>query len=223
MNANQLKDHLREMMRGATDDLAAHLREVHGLTGDLPKTKQALVKLHASQDHSETRDAETERNASVLAGVTRPKDEAPAANEPKAKPAAKAPAKPATRTRPAAKAPAKAAPKPATPKPAAKTSPKAPARKAPAAKPAPKPEEKAPAANGTSPRERTTALALRLVELVAEEFSGATAEEKAKLSYWLHSLPTGNANGSGGSWNRYWPASLPRPETADWRKPEGAK
>ena len=41
MNANELKNHLRETMRG---DIAAHLREVHGVT-EVPKTKQAQAKL----------------------------------------------------------------------------------------------------------------------------------------------------------------------------------
>ena len=203
VNANELKNHLRETMRG---DIGQHLREVHGLT-EVPKTKQAQAKLHAEQDHGNvaaTEDFDSKRDAAVLAGVTRPKSETakpapkpiPARRTAPKAPAAKAPAKPAKRT------PAKAAAKAPAPKPA-------PASKA----PAPKAESNGHATS----REVNQTVARRLAALAAEAFGSETPEVKAKVAYWLHSLPTG---GEGGSWNRWWPESLPRPETADWRKPE---
>ena len=157
------------------------------------------------------------RDAGVLSGVTREPTE----------PTTKAPPR-TTRTAkatPAAKAPAKATAK----TPAAKATPKTPAKRT-ASRPAPattaKRTAKAPAktttappaeSNGSSVRESNQKLAVELVELVADHFGSASPDAKAKLAYWLHSLPTG---GEGGSWNRYWPKSLPRPTTADWRKPE---
>ena len=122
---------------------------------------------------------------------------AKAAPKPATRTAAKAPAaKPA----PAKRTPAKAAPKPASPKPA---------------KAAPKAE-----ANGTSTRDHNQAVARKLATLAAEAFKNEDAATKAKVAYWLHSLPTGSQDGSSsGSWNRWFPESLPRPETADWRAP----
>lgn len=224
MNANELKNHLREIMR---TDIGQHLREVHGVAeADVPKAKTAQAKLHAEQDHGkDIEDAGAAKDAAVIGGVTRPASETakrtgpvrrakaapdatPAPKAPARKTPAKAapkpaPAKPATRTRPAAKAPAKAttkaAPKPASPKPA----------------PAPKAE-----ANGTSTREHNQTVARRLATLAAEAFADESPETKAKVAYWLHSLPTGSRDGSSsGSWNRWFPESLPRPETADWRAP----
>jgi outer membrane biosynthesis protein TonB len=219
-NANELKLHLQEWLRKPTEDLATHLREAHGLTGELPKLKTKLAQLHGQQDHEDApaTDAASQKDADVLRGVTRPKEEtAKAATK---APARKAPAKPATKPAPAKtttrKAPAaKAAPKPAPAKPAT--------RKA-AAKPAsPKPATKAPAkaaSNGSAPvasvRETNQTVARKLATLAAEAFGSESDEVKAKVAYWLHSLPTG---GEGGSWNRWWPESLPRPETADWRAP----
>jgi hypothetical protein len=99
--------------------------------------------------------------------------------------------------------------KPAASKPAPKSQPKSNG-----SKPAPKAES-----NGASPRTTKQELAKRLVTLVAKEFSGASEADKAQLAYWLHSLPTGQQGEESGSYNRWWPASLPRPVTADWRKP----
>lgn len=215
-NANELKLHLQEWLRKPTEDLATHLREAHGLTGDLPKLKTKLAQLHGQQDHSDApaTDAASQKDAAVLRGVTRPKEET-------AKAATKAPArKPAT----------KAAPKPANPKtttrkpPAAKAAPKPAPAKATTRKAAPaKPASKAPAkaaSNGSAPvasvREVNQTVARKLATLAAEAFGSESDEVKAKVAYWLHSLPTG---GEGGSWNRWWPESLPRPETADWRAP----
>lgn len=218
-NANELKLHLQEWLRKPTEDLATHLREVHGLTGDLPKLKTKLAQLHGQQDHEDApaTDAASEKDASVLRGVTRPKEEIKAAPKTpakvgpvrRAKPGSDAPAPAKTTTR---KAPAaKAAPKPAPAKPAT--------RKAAPAKPATKAPAKA-ASNGNAPvasvREVNQTVARKLATLAAEAFGSESDEVKAKVAYWLHSLPTG---GEGGSWNRWWPESLPRPETADWRAP----
>src|ERR1700749_3014683 len=109
MNSNETKQHFQTAMRG---DLAAHLRDEHGVNA--PKTKQQQDKLHRSLDHTDkpAQDARSAADASVLAGVTRKQDEQPAANQPKPKPAARNPAvkdvplpgdsKPATRSKPAA-------------------------------------------------------------------------------------------------------------------------
>ena len=219
-NANELKLHLQEWLRKPTEDLATHLREAHGLTGDLPKLKTKLAQLHGQQDHEDApaKDAASQKDISVLAGVTRPKEET-------AKAATKAPAR---------KAPAKAAAKPASPKTTTRKTPAAKAAPKPAPKPAPakattrkaatpKPASKAPAkaaSNGNAPvasvREVNQTVARKLANLAAEAFGSESDEVKAKVAYWLHSLPTG---GEGGSWNRWWPESLPRPETADWRAP----
>lgn len=212
MNANELKNHLRETMRG---DIAAHLREVHGLT-EVPKTKQGQAKLHGEQDHGDApaKDAAAEKDVSVLAGVTRKPEETKPATP---KPVRRSAPKPATAKAPAAKPATKAA------KPATKAAPKAPAtRTRPAAKATPKPASPAPKAeaNGTSTREHNQTVARRLASLAAEAFKNESPETKAKVAYWLHSLPTGSQDGtSSGSWNRWFPESLPRPETADWRAP----
>ena len=148
----------------------------------------------------------------VLSGVTREPTE----------PTTKAPPR-TTRTAkatPAAKAPAKATAK----TPAAKATPKTPAKRT-ASRPAPattaKRTAKAPAktttappaeSNGSSVRESNQKLAVELVELVADHFGSASPDAKAKLAYWLHSLPTG---GEGGSGTAARPKSLPRPTTAD--------
>ena len=139
--------------------------------------------------------------------------------------------KPAPRTR---KAPAKSTTaKPAPAKPTARrtatakpASPKAPAVKAPAkattAKANGSANGKAPAkangsGNGTTLRTQKQDARSRVVETLVKEFAKATPDEKAMVSYWLHSLPTGGADGSGaGGANRWWPAGLPRPTTADW-------
>jgi hypothetical protein len=233
MTANELKDHLREWMRKPTEDLTAHLHEM-GIEGTLPKAKQALVKLHADHHGS------APLTGSEAVGAT----DKP---EPAKAPARKAPAKVKVETvpvetnrrkraaqvkaenktstsapKPAPKAPArkpaKADPKPA---PARRTRASAgPAAKAPARKPAPKPAP-VPAANGTPANATKHDLAKRLIDMVAAEFASETPENKAKLAYWLHGLPTGYPNGGGGGYLRYWPAGLPRPTTAGWRKPEG--
>jgi hypothetical protein len=92
--------------------------------------------------------------------------------------------------------------------------------KAPARKPAAKATANgsAPAkANGTTLRTAKQMLARRVAEALVKEFAKATPEEKAMVSYWMHSLPTGGADGSGaGGAKRWWPAGLPRPTTADW-------
>jgi cell division septation protein DedD len=193
MTAGELTSHLQQTMRTNIGD---HLREVHGLT-EVPKTKQAQHKAH-QKAHAEdvpATDAQTSKDASVLAGVTRRPEETK-----------KVTPKPATRTRTP-----KAAPKPAT---------KATGRKAPA-KATPKPATKAAAngkadANGSvSPRETNQALAVRLVNLVAAEFGDLPVEDQTKIANWLKVLPTGGA-----AWQRYWPENFARPTTADWRKPE---
>ena len=163
------------------------------------------------------REHEREEAAKLLAGVTR-NPEPPANGRTRngtvkttvkpvpAKPATETAPKPATRTRkPKATAPAPE-PAPATTR----------TRKpAPAPKPAPKP---APAAaNGTKTYGKQV-LARKIVDLLATSFKDASPEDKARISYWLHGLPTGGSDGSpAGGGNRYWPASLPRPTTADWR------
>jgi hypothetical protein len=226
MNANALKDHLREWMRKPTEDLRVHLQEMGIDVPSVVKSKQAMIKLHA--DHhgsapltgSESIGA-TAKPAPAKAPATA---KARAAGRPKApapKPAAaKAPAR-KTAPKPAAKAPARKAP--AAPAPARRTraaakpaTPAKPARKT----PAPKPATKAPA-NGSAPANANKHdLAKRLIDMVASEFADETPENKAKLAYWLHGLPTGYPNGGGGGYLRYWPESLPRPTTAGWRKPE---
>jgi len=218
LNANELKTHLRDWMRKPTPELAAHLREDHGVEGTISTQKTAVVKLHA--DHHGSAPL---TGADAVGATVAPEP----AKRPAAKPATKpAPAKPATKA-PARKAPATA--KPATAKPAVKAPARrtAPAKAAPA-KAAPKPATKAPAngaaANGSAPAATANAtkhdLAKRLIDMVAREFAGETDENKAKLSYWLHGLPTGYPNGGGGGYLRYWPEGLPRPTTAGWRKPE---
>src|SRR5215471_20559104 len=108
MNAQELKTHRQAVMRG---DLAAHLRDDHDIV-DVPKTKQAQIALHDQQDHGvvtvedapvetnrrkraaqvkaennlPTTDAKSTADVSVLAGVTRNPNEAPAANQPRPKP-----------------------------------------------------------------------------------------------------------------------------------------
>jgi len=237
MNANELKDHLREWMRKPTEDLKAHLEEMGVETGII-RQKTALIKLHADHHGS----APLTGAESVGANVKPEPAKAPARKPATPKPATKATAKPATKTAP--KAPARkpatrTAPKPpartATAKPATKTTKPAPARrtaakaapKPPARKTPAKPATKAPApkpeANGSAPSANASKhdLAKRLIDMVAAEFAGESDENKAKLAYWLHGLPTGYPNGGGGGYLRYWPAGLPRPTTAGWRKPEG--
>ena len=224
LNANELKNHLRDWMRKPTPELAAHLRDEHGVEGTISTQKTAVVKLHA--DHHGSAPL---TGADAVGATVKPEP----AKRPAAKPATKtAPAKPAAAKAPATKAPARKAPataKPATAKPAtAKPAVKAPVRRTAPAKAAPKPATKAPAngaaANGSAPAATANAtkhdLAKRLIDMVAREFAGETDENKAKLSYWLHGLPTGYPNGGGGGYLRYWPEGLPRPTTAGWRKPE---
>ena len=218
-NANELKNHLRDWMRKPTPELAAHLRDEHGVEGTISTQKTAVVKLHA--DHHGSAPL---TGADAVGATVKPEP----AKRPAAKPATKtAPAKPAAAKAPATKAPARTA-KPATAKPAVKAPVRrtAPAKAAPA-KAAPKPATKAPAngaaANGSAPATANATkhdLAKRLIDMVAREFAGETDENKAKLSYWLHGLPTGYPNGGGGGYLRYWPEGLPRPTTAGWRKPE---
>jgi hypothetical protein len=162
------------------------------------------------------------RDADVLAGVTRPATETEGRPAPKTTtrkaPTAKAPAAKAAPKAPARKTPAKAAPATTarrTAKPAAKATPAkaTPAKRTTKTTTAPPKAEQ----NGHSTRETNQELARKLASLAAEAFGSASPEAKAKVAYWLHSLPTG---GEGGSWNRWWPESLPRPATADWRKPE---
>jgi outer membrane biosynthesis protein TonB len=218
LNANELRDHLREWMRKPTEELRTHLREMGVEVPDLVKSKSAMVKLHADNHGSAplTGSASLGDEAPKPAPAKRPAPKAPArkapatAKTPAKAAAAKAPArKPATKA-PAAKAPARKAPaKPASPKPATKTTAKAngkaPATEAPAT----------PAANANKHD-----LARRLIDMVAAEFASETPENKAKLAYWLHGLPTGYPNGGGGGYLRYWPAGLPKPTTSGWRKPE---
>jgi hypothetical protein len=202
MNANELRDHFRETAKSGK--LADHLRDEHGISNP-PANRQAQDRLHKTVHEAASQEAD--RNASVIAGVTRKPEEVKTTT--RKAPARKAPAKtaPATRKAPAAKpAPAKAVRKPAARKAPAKTTAK-PARKAPA--------KVQSEANGATPRERNTAMAVELVTLVAEHFKSRTPAEKAKLAYWLHSLPTGGAG-----YQRWWPAGFPKPQTADWRKPE---
>jgi len=219
MTATELKDHLREWMRKSTEDLTVHLNNM-GVDTGIVRSKQALVKLHA--DHHGTAPltgseavGATVKPEPAKPATPKPARKAPATKTAPAKPATKAPArKPATasaKPAPARRTPAKPAP--------AKAVRKAPARKAPAAKP----ETKA-ASNGSAPAATANAskhdLAKRLIDMVAAEFANESPENKAKLSYWLHGLPTGYPNGGGGGYLRYWPAGLPRPTTAGWRKPE---
>ena len=212
-NANELKNHLRDWMRKPTPELAAHLRDEHGVEGTISTQKTAVVKLHA--DHHGSAPL---TGADAVGATVKPEP----AKRPAAKPATKT--APATAKPAAAKAPARTA-KPATAKPAVK----APARRTAPAKAAPKPATKAPAngaaANGSAPATATANatkhdLAKRLIDMVAREFANETDDNKAKLSYWLHGLPTGYPNGGGGGYLRYWPEGLPRPTTAGWRKPE---
>ena len=227
-NANELRDHLREWMRKPTDELRDHLIEMGVEVPAVVKSKQAMVKLHA--DHHGT--APLTGSAAVgdktpePAPAKRPAPKpAPAKRAAPKAPAAKTTAKPAPARRTASKpAPAK----PASRKPATKAAPAKPATKTvkpPARKPATKTTAKA---NGKAPAPATAPaanankhdLARRLIDLVAAEFKDETPENKAKLSYWLHGLPTGYPNGGGGGYLRYWPAGLPKPTTAGWRKPE---
>jgi outer membrane biosynthesis protein TonB len=227
-NANELRDHLREWMRKPTEELRVHLHEMGVEVPDLVKSKSAMVKLHA--DHH----ASAPLTGSASLGDEAPKP-APARRPAPKAPATKAAPKPATPKAPARKTPAA---KPATPKAPARKAPatkapaaKAPARKAPATKAAPKPATKTTAkANGKAPATEAPAtpaanankhdLARRLIDMVAAEFASETPENKAKLAYWLHGLPTGYPNGGGGGYLRYWPAGLPKPTTSGWRKPE---
>jgi hypothetical protein len=229
MTANDLKDHLREWMRKPTEDLKAHLEEM-GVDTGIVRQKQALVKLHA--DHHGSAPL---TGADAVGAEVKPEP----AKRPAPKPAPAKAAKTTTRTRaakPATETASKPARKAPAAKPATKTSKPAPARTR-AAKPAPaKPParaaSKAPAkANGKAPETPAAPsanatkhdLAKRLIDMVAREFAGESDENKAKLAYWLHGLPTGYPNGGGGGYLRYWPAGLPRPTTAGWRKPEDAK
>ena len=218
LNANELKTHLRDWMRKPTTELTAHLREEHGVEGTISTQKTSVIKLHA--DHHGSAPL---TGADAVGATVKPEP----AKRPAAKPATRtAPAKPATKA-PARKAPATAKPgakAPARTAPARRT---APAKAAPAkatAKPATKAPANGAAANGSAPAATANAtkhdLAKRLIDMVAREFAGETDENKAKLSYWLHGLPTGYPNGGGGGYLRYWPEGLPRPTTAGWRKPE---
>jgi hypothetical protein len=211
MNTNELRDHFRETAKSGK--LADHLRTEHGISNP-PTTRQAQDRLHKTVHEAATQEAS--REASVLAGVTRKPEEAETTAKAKA---------PASRTRKTA--PAKAttpARKPATtktttrkPAPAAKPAP----AKAPAKTTARKPATTTTAkANGTGEAKTfgKQVLARTLVDLVAKEFKDASEADKLKLSYWLHGLPTGGPDGSpAGGGARYWPDSLPRPTTADWR------
>jgi hypothetical protein len=193
MTAGELTSHLQKIMRTNIGD---HLREVHGIT-EVPKAKTAQHKLH-QQAHAEdvpATDAQTKKDASVIAGVTRKPEET------------KVTPKPATRTR-TPKVPAKATGRKAPAKAAAKPATKAPAKAAANGK---------ADANGSapSPREGNQALAVRLVNLVAAEFGNLSVEDQTKIANWLKVLPTGGA-----AWQRYWPENFARPTTADWRKPE---
>jgi len=213
MNAQELKTHRMSVMRG---DLAAHLRDDHGIV-DIPKTKQAQIKLHDEQDHTGTTSTNADRDAKVLAGVTRKPGEQPAANQPKPKPTARrkvedvkpaTPAKPTRRTS-----------KPETPVQTAKRTARTAAKpastvKPPARKPAAKPADEKVAGNGASPREHNQALAVALVDMVAEKFGHLPEADQQKMVNWLHALPTGGAG-----WERYWPTGLVRPNSSGWRKP----
>ena len=236
MNTQEVKTHLRDVMRGSTTSIADHLREVHGIT-EIPKTKQAQHKLHGEQDHGDKpQDARSAADASVLAGITR-KDTAPAANAPKPRPSTRkktenvplpGDSKPAQRTtRKPAAASKETDPKPATrsrkqPKPCPHTN----ARglvcigilnhdgKHIMRKPQP---ETQPATNGTSPREHNQELARDVVTTLAAHFKDAPADDWQKVANWLHALPTG---GEGAGWLRWWPENTARPTSAGWRKPE---
>jgi len=158
-------------------------------------------------------DAQAAKDAAVLAGVMRePTETKPEAPVP-ARRGRRAPAT-ETKTTPARKVPAKAAP-------ATKTigSRKAPARKAPATTPKTTakttPAKDKVAANGATPREGNTKLAVELIDLVAANFSGKSKADQVKIANWLKSLPTG-----GRAYLRYWPKGFARPTSADWRKPE---
>ena len=216
MNAQELKTHRMSVMRG---DLAAHLRDDHGIV-DIPKTKQAQIKLHDEQDHTGTvipTSTNADRDAKVLAGVTRKPGEQPAANQPKPKPTARrkvedvkpaTPAKPTRRTS-----------KPETPVQTAKRTARTAAKpastvKPPARKPAAKPADEKVAGNGASTHEHNQALAVALVDMVAAQFGHLPEADQQKMVNWLHALPTGGAG-----WERYWPTGLVRPNSSGWRKP----
>jgi hypothetical protein len=133
-----------------------------------------------------------------------------------------------------AKADAKAAPRPRGASHASKAAAKAtgkPAAKAPApakggAKPEPKAEPKPKAeANGAGSKlARKQAVAKAVADLICREAGeevqrvtgeALTAEEKARVSYWVRYLSTPVEDGV-----RYWPAEggFPRPTTAGWEK-----
>ena len=237
MNSTELKAHRHAVMTG---DLATHLRDDHGIENP-PKTKQAQIKLHDAQDHTDT-------PADKPAQAAKPK---PAA----AKPAAPARKRPATTVKPAAAKPAQDArsqadasvlagvtrkqdeqpaanqPRPKPParkrtqdaplpgdKPASKGSkPAASTTRSRARKPAQaKPQPAQVESNGTSPREHNQELARRLADMVAKEFADSPAADQVKIANWLHALPTGGAG-----WQRYWPQGFERPTSAGWRVPEG--
>jgi hypothetical protein len=226
---SNLTDHLRTEMRG---DLAKHLHDAHGVETP-PKPKQAQDQLHRSLDHAETTDASAERDASVLAGLTRKGDTA-AANLPKPKPAARkrtetvalpGDSKPGTRSKPAASVTRSRARKPAQEQPC-------PYKRAGkhcigilkhegkhimrGTQPQPAPEPKPVAeANGGSPRSHNQEVAKLLVDTIAAAFKDAPVADQQKIANWLHPLPTGGAG-----WERYWPQNFPRPTSSGWRKPE---
>jgi hypothetical protein len=216
MNSTETKTHLQDKMRNG---LAEHLATDHGITNlsgisgaTVPRTRQAQHKLHI-QLHADqpAQDAQSSRDASVLAGVTRKPAEQPAANQPKPKPAARKKTEdvPLPADKPAASKPTS---KPETPVQTAKRT----ARSKPAAsKPEVKAEDK-PATNGASPRQHNQKLAVMLVDMVAEKFADSSTDDQIKVANWMHALPTGGAG-----WQRYWPAGFARPTSAGWRVPEG--
>ena len=180
-------------------------------------------------------DIETERTASILAGVTRKPDDAPAANQPKAKPARK----PRTTQNVALPGDKPAVSKPKSGRVAVKGD-----KTGPIIKPADEApctfkrdgqhcigvkghprgqhvmrgtEPAAAPSNGATPREHNQELARKLLTAVVAEFGTASQADQQKVANWLHMLPTG---GEGAGYLRYWPASFARPTSAGWRKPE---
>jgi len=221
MNDTELKAHRTHVMTNGR--LAAHLKDDHGIT-EVPRAKTKQIELHDSIDHSTIQvpaaTTQADRDAAVLAGVTRAKGEAPAANQPKPKPTArqrKTTETVAVKDELAAKraangkAPAKrrtATKQPETPVQTAKRT-RATAKQQEQAQPA--------ASNGTTPREHNQELARQLLNAIVKEFAGVPLADQQKVANWLHPLPTG---GEGAGWLRWWPADFPRPTSAGWKKPE---
>jgi len=199
----------------ATDaERAADLGVLNGLT---PETGATPTRTHKGNGGASPE--AVAKLAEIAKAKAAANGKAPAASVPARRTRRTTATAPATETAPEtapAPAPARRTRKaPATPAPVKTTAAKTPVKtgKAPAKT---APATPAPAANVPTERQKNTALAIRLLDLVAKEFGDLPEADQRKIANWIDCVPSGGAG-----WKRYWPAGFARPTTSGWIVPEG--